>query len=118
MLRTRLLACLVVVAAAAPASWALADGLQDGSSRAVLATAVSKPLRGVIDGRFWTCQETICLAAANGGQGPQRIMNECMHAAAKLGRFTGYATGKHTLSDEDLATCNTKATSAAPHIPH
>ena len=115
MLRGCLLTCLVVVA---PASGTLADGLQSGSSRAVLATPVSRPLRGVIDGRFWQCQETICLAAANGGQGPQQVVNECMHAAAKLGRFTGYATGQHTLSDDELATCNTKATSAASHIPH
>lgn len=118
MLRSGLLTCLVVVAAATPASMALADGLGSGGARAVLATAVSKPLHGVIDGRIWTCQETVCLAAVNQGQGSQPYMRECMRAAAMLGRFTTYASGNHTLSDDELATCNAKATSAAPHIPH
>ena len=118
MLRNALLTCLVVVAAATSARLALADGLGSGGARAVLATAVSKPLHGVIDGRIWSCQETVCLAAVNEGHGSQPYMRECMRAAALLGRFTTYASGQHTLSDDELATCNAKATTAAPKIPH
>ena len=90
----------------APALSAFADDLQDGESRAVLATPATKPIESTIDGRIWRCDAALCGAEPTAQADMQRIASECHHAAMHLGAFTSYQTGRKTLTPAQITDCN------------
>ncbi len=92
--------------ASAPAVSAFADDLQDGESRAILATPATKPLEFTIDGRVWRCDAAVCSAQPTAQAESQRIATECHHAAVHMGPFTSYQTGSKTLTAAQLTDCN------------
>ncbi len=96
--------------ACAPAVSALADDLESGQSRAVLATPAAKPVEFTIDGRVWRCDAAVCGAEPTALAVPQRIASECHNAAVHLGAFTSYQTGSKTLTGAQLADCNANLT--------
>jgi hypothetical protein len=101
-----LFACAAMLVACAPAFAAYADDLEDGQSRAVLATPATKPLEFTIDGRIWRCDAAVCSAEPTAQAEPQRITSECHNAAAHIGAVTFYQTGRKTLTPAQITDCN------------
>jgi hypothetical protein len=100
------LACAAMLMASAPALAAYADDLQDGESRAILATPATKPLEFTIDGRIWRCDAAVCGAEPTAQAESQRITTECHNAAMHIGPVTSYQTGRKTLTAAQIADCN------------
>ena len=95
-----------MLVASAPALSAFADTLDDGESRAILATPAAKPMEATIDGRVWRCDANVCGAEPTALAEPQRITSECHNAAVHLGAFTSYQTGRKTLTPAQITDCN------------
>jgi hypothetical protein len=102
-----LFACAAMLVASAPALSAFADDLQDGESRAILATPASKPMEFTIDGRIWRCDAAVCGAQPTAQAEPQRIASECHNAAMHIGAVTSYQTGRKVLTPAQITDCNT-----------
>lgn len=87
---------------------ALATGANAAVSRseAKLAGPLPKAAKIVIDGRVWTCDGAICIAAGEGRS--QSIARECWRAARKLGPFTAYSRDGVALDDVALKACNSQ----------
>lgn len=117
MTKQALFACIALSLGSIAALPAHAETLNDGASKAVLASPASTPMEGVIDGRIWRCAGATCVANANDAADVQKISTECHRAAKWLGQFTEYQTGPKALTASELTACNANVTTKEPHIP-
>ncbi|CAN5349235.1 hypothetical protein BH09PSE2_BH09PSE2_07440 [soil metagenome] len=106
---------LLTALCAAVSACALAGGapafaaVAEGSTVATLAAPSTAPVSILIDNRLWVCAGAECSAKASGAEVSQSVTRECTRAAAVLGAFSAYQTGRKALTAEQLAACNATA---------
>ena len=83
---------------------------RDGVTAPILSQGLPNPLKIILDGRFWTCEDITLTAPASSAAASQPIVYECQHAAELFGVIKSYQTGGTLLKDAQLAKCNRSAT--------
>ncbi|HEY3811992.1 MAG TPA: hypothetical protein VGL66_02120 [Caulobacteraceae bacterium] len=96
----------IVSGAALALSLALPALAQPVGTSLTLKDSSKTPDHAIIDSAFWRCSAGICLASGGASQLPLRA---CKRVVAQLGPVTAFTWQGHTLSPEDLATCNAAA---------
>ena len=86
-----------------------ASAAPPGATVATLQLPPPVPVHRVIDGRAWDCRDQACIATAASGAESQPVPRECNRAARELGPFAAYQTGSRTLTEAELAKCNSGA---------
>jgi hypothetical protein len=81
-----------------------AGAADEGASLTLAAPAAKADY--IIDGAHWTCSGASCQSALVDGM---PAMRSCKHVVAEIGAVTAFYWRGKTLSDAELAICNTAA---------